>query len=184
MPANTSRSAAQVAVSVLLVLLVSGCGGKKATSTAASTPSTATVGPTTTTMPPLTAEEVAWLDAVDKLPDKMDKAFNEIPPNLTTSALNTAASKLRTCSRELRRIGVPSDRLQPVYVLAKKACAEYEKGARCFTAAARIGIPLADSPESRAMDRAIQCGFAVQGKGGELLADALNKRFEIEAATR
>lgn len=184
MPANTSRSIACLAVSILLVLLAGGCGGKKATSTAASTPSTATVGPTTTTVPPLTAEEVAWIEAVDKLPDKMDKAFKEIPPNLTTSALNTAARKLHTCSRELRQIGVPSDRLQPVYLLLKKACAEYEKGARCFTAAAHIGIPLADSPESRAMDRAIQCGFDVQMKGGELLADAMNKHFEIEASTR
>ena len=82
----------------------------------------------------MTVEEVDWLDEVDKLPEKMENAYKEIPPNLTTSALVMAASKLRTCSRELRRIGAPSDRLQPVYALAKKGCAEYDKGARCFTA--------------------------------------------------
>lgn len=177
------RRAAPLAIAVLCAVLVSGCGGQAADSTAAREPPASTLPPTTT-IPPLTAEEVAWLDAVDKLPERMEKAYKEIPPNLTTSALITAASKLRTCGRELRRIGAPTDRLQPVYALAKKGCAEYEKGARCFTAAARIGIPLADSPESRAQDRAIQCGFSADIKGGERLADALNKRFEIENSLR
>jgi hypothetical protein len=175
------RRAARLAIPVVCAVLVSGCGGQAADSTAA--PTASTLSPTTT-IPPLTAEEVAWLDAVDKLPEKMEKVYKEMPPNLTTSALVMMASKVRTCSRELRRIGAPSDRLQPVYALAKKGCAEYDKGARCFTAAARIGIPLADSPESRAMDRAIQCGFNAQIKGGERLADALNKRFEIENSLR
>jgi hypothetical protein len=177
------RSAARLAIALVCVVLVSACGGQAADSTAAREPTASTLPPTTT-IPPLTAEEVAWLDAVDKLPEKMENAYKEIPPNLTTSALGTAASKLRTCSRELRRIGAPSDRLQPVYALARKGCAEYDKGARCFTAAARIGIPLADSPESRAMDRALQCGFNAQVKGGERLGDALNKRFEIEDSIR
>jgi hypothetical protein len=183
MRSSTSRRPARLAIAVVAAVLVSGCGGQATDSTAAPEPTASTLPPTTT-IPPLTAEEVAWLDAVDKLPEKMEKAFKEIPPNLTTSARITAASKLRTCSRELRRIGAPSDRLQPVYSLAKKACAEYEKGARCFTTAARIGIPFADSPEDRALTKAIQCGFDSQVKGDELLADVLNKRYEIETAIR
>jgi hypothetical protein len=31
--------------------------------------------------------------------------------------------------RALRQLGVPTDRLQPVSSLAKKACVQYEKGA-------------------------------------------------------
>ena len=55
-----------------------------------------------------------------------------------------AASKLRTCSRELRRIGAPSDRLQPVYALAKKGCAEYDKGRDASPRPLSLGMPLAD----------------------------------------
>ena len=77
--------------------------------------------------------------------------------------------------------GSPSDRLEPVYVLVKKACKEYDKGAACFTTAARIGIPFAGSPEDRRRDKALDCGFAAQGKGTVLLADAENKGAVIRA---
>jgi hypothetical protein len=91
------------------------------------------------------------------------------------------ANSLRSCSRELARGGSPNDRLEPVYVLVKKACKQYDKGATCFTTAARIGIPFAGSPEDRRRDKALDCGFAVQGKGTVLLADAENKGAVIKA---
>jgi hypothetical protein len=91
------------------------------------------------------------------------------------------AKSFRSCRRELARGGPPSDRLEPVYVLVKKACKQYDKGAACFTTSARIGIPFAGAPEDRRRDKAFDCGFAAQGKGGVLLADAENKGAVIKA---
>src|SRR5262245_7270672 len=90
------------------------------------------------------------------------------------------ANSLRSCTRVLARGGSPSDRLQPVYALALKGCKEYNKGAACFTTAARIGIPLGGSSEDRKQTKALDCGFAAVGKGGIFLADAENKGAEIK----
>ena len=188
MSASTSRSAARLAVTVLLVLLVSGCAGKTktATSTAASQPgTTTTVAPTTTTVPPMTAKEVAWLNAIRKLHKKIDKPFLPSNLNMTRSKMVELGNALATCSRELRRIGSPSDRLQPVNVAVKKACRTYDKGAQCFATAARVsdasGAVLAGSPEERTQQRAMDCGFAAQGNGGNLLDEAEAKAAVIEA---
>jgi hypothetical protein len=129
----------------------------------------------------LTADERAWLNAIPKVRRKIDKVFTA-EGSLTRSAMVSHANALRSCRRELLAAGSPSDRLQPVYALVKKACAQYDKGARCFMTAAGIGIPLAGSPEDRAFTRAIDCGFAAQGKGLMPLFDAENKGEAIEAA--
>jgi hypothetical protein len=184
MSASTSRSAARLAVTVLLVLLVSGCAGKTktATSTAASQPgTTTTVAPTTTTVPPMTAKELAWLKAIPKVSDRIDKTM-ATTTDLTITGMLKLASSLRSCSRELARGGAPSDRLQPVYALVKKACAEYDQGAACFTTAARIGYTFAGSAEDRKQGKAIDCGFEAGAKATIILADAENKGAEIKAA--
>jgi hypothetical protein len=182
MPASTSRSPTRLAVLVLLAVLVGGCADKGTTSAAGSqaTTTSTTVAPTTTTVPPITAKELAWLKAIPKVRMKIDKSYQTIR-NLTTSGMLMLANSLRSCSRELARGGPPNDRLEPVYVLVKKACKQYDKGAACFTTAARIGIPFAGSPEDRRRDKALDCGFAVQGKGTVLLADAENKGAVIKA---
>ena len=188
MPAGTRRSAARLTVTVLVVLLVGGCGGKTATSTAAtqrSTTTATTVAPTTTTVPPMTAKEVAWLNAIRKLHKKIDKPFLPSKLNMTRSKMVELGNALGACSRELRRIGSPSDRLQPVNVAVKKACRTYDKGAQCFATAARVsdasGAVLAGSPEERTQQRAMDCGFAAQGNGGTLLDEAEAKAAVIEA---
>lgn len=189
MPANTSRSTARLAVLVLLILLVGGCGGKKATSTAASQPSATTtattVAPTTTTVPPLTAKEVAWLNAIPKLHKKIDKPFTASNLNMTRAKMVELGNALGACSRELRRIGSPSARLQPVYVIVKKACRTYDKGAQCFATAARVsdasGAVVAGTPEERTQQQAMDCGFAAQGNGGNLLDEAEAKGEDIKA---
>jgi hypothetical protein len=188
MPASTRRPAARLTVTVLLVLLVGGCGGKTATSTAATQPNTTTattVAPTTTTVPPMTAKEVAWLNAIRKLHKKIDKPFLPSNLNMTRSKMVELGNALGACSRELRRIGSPSDRLQPVNVVVKKACRTYDKGAQCFATAARVsdasGAVLAGSPEERTQQRAMDCGFAAQGNGGNLLDEAEAKAAVIEA---
>jgi hypothetical protein len=118
MPASTSRFAACLAVTVLLVVFVGGCAGKKATSTTASPPAsstTPTVAPTTTTVPPLSAKEVAWLTAVTRLHETMDEALQQPGSvQLTRAKMTSYANTLRACSRELARIGSPSDRLHPL----------------------------------------------------------------------
>jgi hypothetical protein len=182
-PAITSRRHACLAVVAVCALLVAGCADQTPnTSTAVSQPSTTstTVAATTTTVPPMTAKELAWLKAIPKVRTKIDKTM-EATSNLTIAAMRKLATTLRSCSRELARGGAPSDRLQPVYALVKKACKEYDKGAACFTTAADIGIPFGGSAEDRKQQQAIQCGFDASGKGGIHLLDAENKGDEIKA---
>jgi hypothetical protein len=186
MPASSSRSAARLAAMVVLVLLVGGCAGKTSSSTAASTPGTTatTVAPTTTgTIVPL-AEE-AWLKAVTKLHQTIDKPFTG-SINMTRAKMVELGGTLRACSRELARIGSPSHRLQPVHVLVKKACRTYDKGAECFATAARVsaadGSVVVGTPEEKTQKQAMDCGFGAQGDGGNLLSEAEAKGEEIKAS--
>jgi hypothetical protein len=187
MPATSSRSTARPAATVLLVLLVGGCAGKTATSTAASTPgtTTSTVAPTTSTVSPSRLTEEAWLTAVTKVHKTIDKPFTS-SINMTRAKMVELENTLGSCSRELARIGSPSHRLQPVYVLVKKACRTYDQGAKCFATAARVsdagGAVIAGTPEERTQKQAMDCGFAAQGDGGNLLSDAEAKGEAIQAA--
>jgi hypothetical protein len=180
MPASTSHSTVRLAAAVLLVVLVGGCADQTEEPTTAAQATTTTVAPTTTTAPPMTAKELAWLKAIPKVNRKIEKSI-ELISNLTTSGLLKLADSLRSCTRELARGGSPSDRLQPVYALVKKACREYDKGAACFRTAASVGIPFAGTPAERKQTKAIDCGFAAQGKGSVILADAENKGAEIKS---
>jgi hypothetical protein len=112
----------------------------------------------------------------------MEKVFKNAPTYATSRALRSLAYKLRGCSRELARLGPPTARLRPVEALVRKACQEYDKGAKCFEDAARISTPLAGSSEERKLEQKLQCGFAASGTGGEPLADAHNQAQEIRAA--
>jgi hypothetical protein len=120
MPATSSPSAVRLAATVLLVLLVARCAGKTATSTAASQPgattSTASTATPTTTGTVARLAEVPWLKAVTKVHQTIDKPFTS-SVNMTRAKMVELENTLRTCSRELTRIGSPSHRLQPVYVL-------------------------------------------------------------------
>jgi hypothetical protein len=178
---TSRRSGARFAVLLLLVVLAGGCAGQTdepSTAAAASSAAT-TVAPTTTTLPPLTAKELAYLKAIPKVSRKIEKSIEAIS-DLTPAGMARLATTFRSCTRELVRGGPPSERLQPVYVLVKKACREYDKGAACFTTAARVGIPFAGSPGERTQSKAIDCGFAAPGKAGIALADAENKGMEIK----
>lgn len=112
----------------------------------------------------------------------MNKVFSNAPTKMTSSALASLARQVRGCSRELARIGLaPSARLQPVYELVQQACGEYDKGAKCFADAARMGIP--SSPAAvRKFAGKVDCGFAASGTGSEPLAQAQVKAAEIKAA--
>src|SRR6266545_3465421 len=179
------RSRLMVAVAgVVLALLVGGCGGEgdegvaPVPSPSRSVP--AATAPATTAPAPMTAKELLWLHAVEKLLPKMNKAFTDSPSELTPSALKSLANEVRGCSRELARIGTPGTRLQPVYVRVTQACQEYDKGATCFADGARIGVP-SSSDAVRQLEKEIKCGFAASEKGGSPLAEAQVKAAEIKA---
>jgi hypothetical protein len=184
MPASSSRLAARLAVAVVAVLLVVGCGGQATTSTAASTTGTSPTtapAPTTTTIPPMTAQELAWLDGLRKLHEKIDKVWQDSPTNLTAGVMSALAKGLRGCSRGLARLGSPTDRLQPVYKLAKKGCAQYDKGAKCFAIAASIiAHPIASSAEERKLNQSIDCGLSAPATGSGHLTAAEVKGFDIK----
>ena len=181
MPAHTRHSALRLAVSILLVVSVAGCAGQTDEPSTAAAATTTTVAPTTTTLPPLTAEERAWLKAIPTVSRKIEKSVEAIS-DLTPAGMARLANTFRSCTRELVRGGSPSERLQPVYVLVKKACKEYDKGAACFATAASVGIPFAGSPAERKQSKAIDCGFVAPGKAGLAIADAESKGAEIKAA--
>jgi hypothetical protein len=126
--------------------------------------------------------ELAWLDAITKLHAKIDKPFlAEI--NVTQAAMVSLGRALGECSRELARIGSPTERLQPVYALVAEACARYDEGAKCFDTAASVsdqsGGVIAGTPEEQTQTNALDCGFAAQGDGGNLLTEAEARGNEI-----
>jgi hypothetical protein len=185
MPASTSRSAARLAATFLLVLLVGGCGGQPDVSTTAakattSTVAPTTVAPTTTAPPPLTAKERAWLKAVPRVSTKIEKTVGVESFYVTPERMHSYANTLRSCRRELLGAGLPSDRLRPAYALVKKACAQQDKGARCFDTAATFNPMGPGTPAARAQDRAIDRGFDKATKGLSLLADAEEEGSKIE----
>jgi hypothetical protein len=188
-PAITSRRAAWLAVAVVGAALVAGCGGGTTTSTAAPPPSASTLEPTTTTIPPLTGEEVAWLNGLTKLKETLQKKKEKIgaaaTTGLTRPLMVLLGKTLGGCSRELARLGAPSDRLQPVYALATKACQQLGKAARCQATMASLsdasgGGPPLGSPQERSWMRAGDCANAAEQKGTELLEDADAKSTEIQ----
>jgi hypothetical protein len=183
---STSRGTAYLTVAVLCALLVSGCGGKTATSTAASTPSTTTLAPattaaaTTTTAGPMTGEELVWFEAISRLHKKIDTVLTNSPSNLTSATMRATANDLRGCTRELARLGPPTARLQPVYKLAKSGCAQHDKAANCFATAAANYPPIAGTAQDRRFEHALDRGFQTPEKGSLLLAQAEIKGSEIK----
>jgi hypothetical protein len=133
----------------------------------------------------MTAAELAWVKAVTNLHKKIDKPFMVGSINMTRAKMSGLGNTLRACSRELRKIGSPSDRLQPVYVLVQKACRTYDKGARCFAKAVSVsdasGATIAGTPQARTQRRSLSCGFAAQGNGGNLLGEAEAKAATVKA---
>ena len=79
MPTLTSRRAVFLTAAVMAALLVGGCAGQTADSTAGTAPgTTASTLPTTTTAPPLTTEEVAWLDALTNMKETFEKKRDKV----------------------------------------------------------------------------------------------------------
>jgi hypothetical protein len=127
-------------------------------------------------------EELVRLEAISKLHREIDKVLVNSPSTMTSATLRTLANDLRGCGRELARLGVPSDRLQPVYTLTKRGCAQYDKGAQCLATAADIPAPIPGAAAERKFKQTLDCGFKTPGQGSLLLAEAEQKGFEVKAA--
>jgi hypothetical protein len=187
MPAAARRYVHHLAVSIVVALFVGACGGQPDKSTAVSgTTTTASaptsLAPTTTAPPPLTAKERAWLKAIPRVSSKIEKTVGATNITVTPATMHSYANTLRSCREELLAAGSPSTRLQPVYALVKRACAQCGKAARCFNTAATLNPMGPGTPAARAQDRAIECGLDVAVKGLSLLADAESAGSKIQAA--
>jgi hypothetical protein len=193
MPTLTSRRAVCLAAAVMAALLVGGCAGQAADSTAGTAPrTTASTLPTTTTAPPLTTEEVAWLDALTKMKETFEKKRDKVLRAGTggvSRALEALLGKtVGACGPDLARVGPPpSDRLQPVYALARKACQQFGKAARCHATVVRLSLPsggvVVGSPQERPWKQASRCAQIAGDKGMELLSQAFAKGVEIQVET-
>jgi hypothetical protein len=195
MPSTTGRHAGGTVAAVVLVLLVAGCGGGAAKPAASATPqpsatqtpttSTPTPTPTKTGPGPMTAAELAWLAAVQRMHAKVDATFRKTT-NLTRAAMLSLSSALGECRRVLRRIGQPTARLKPVLALVNKACVQFDTGAKCWATAARVsdagGAVEAGTPAERTQSQAISCGSAGYGDGSNTLTDAEARGEEIKVA--
>jgi hypothetical protein len=182
----TSRLTIRLAAIVALALLASGCAGEavkpadNAAKKAAPTPS-ATAAANRVETGHMSAEEVRWLNALERLLPRMNKVFEDIPSDVTTAALVALANGAGGCSRELARMGPASTRLQPVEALVQQACREYDKGAKCFADVARMAVLIGSATE-RKLEQQIECGFAASATGGMPLGAAVMKAQEIKAA--
>jgi hypothetical protein len=174
-------TAAVAGLGAAVLLAAGGCAGHQAAPAPASARSTAASTPAPTATP-LTAAELAWITAVTSLHHKVDKPFRASSMTMTRAKMTELGNALRTCHRELGRMGAPGTRLQPVYVMVTKACRALDRGARCFAKAASVsdaaGATVAGTPEARIQNRSLSCGFAAQGNGSNLLSGA-----EAQAAT-
>lgn len=130
---------------------------------------------------PLVSDD-EWLAEVERVRQEIDRDFYGLGPELSAPVMREMAQVLRTCSRELESIGAPSSELDEVHALVRKACRQFDKGAKCLRTAARIGIPFGGSDEDRRQSRAIDCGFNSANRGSMLLfeADAEVQGLEIE----
>jgi hypothetical protein len=186
MPFNTGRSAIRLATLTLLALLAGGCGGGSASPTAAAPTATTTAAPTTTAVPTLNAKELAWLNGVSAVRTKVENSFQAKGSGPVTRAIMLESSnQLAAWSRQLRRLGAPTDRLQPAHTLVRKVIQTYDKGAKCYARAAGAvsasGALVAGTLEERIARESLDCADAALGNGTNMLYKVDAKATELKA---
>jgi hypothetical protein len=104
---------------------------------------------------------------------------------VTRAIVVESGNKLAAWSRQLRRLGAPTDRLQPAYTLVSKVIRTYDKGAKCYARVAGVvsasGAVVAGTPEERIVTEGLDCGGAAEGNGTNLLYKADAKGEELRA---
>jgi hypothetical protein len=86
---------------------------------------------------PLTSSE-RWVEGLTALQADMNNAEPPSGVAVTPAALHVTAGKLRRCTPELAGLGPPPGPLRTAYRQARQACADFERGAKCYTAAAPV----------------------------------------------
>jgi hypothetical protein len=186
MSSTTGRSAIRLTTLILLALLVGGCGEDSASPTAAPAATTTTAALTTTTIPPLDAKERAWLKGISAVRTNVENSFQVKGSGPVTRAIMLeSGNELAAWSRQLRRLGAPTDRLQRAHTLVKKVIHAYAKGAKCYARAAGAvsasGAFVAGTPEERIARESLDCADAALGNGTNLLYKADAKGDELKA---
>jgi hypothetical protein len=186
---GTLHRPARFLIIVALVLVTSGCNDQPTTTAPTSgpitsSPSPTAASPTVTAAQPLTAQERAWLQALTKLHQTLDKGlFPEHTVVITPSKLRSSETLMRSCSKELARIGAVSARLRPVLALAQQACRQYDKGAACYAVARRYLNDYSTAAQKK-VEQNLTCGDNAAGDGSNLLSEAEAKGREIDLAAR
>ena len=186
---NGVRGISRLPIIVALVLVASGCDGQPATTAPTagpitSSPSPTPPTPTVTAAPPLTPEERAWLQAITKLHQTLDKGLmGQESVVITPSKLRSWETLMRSCGKEQARIGPASARLQPVQALVQQACRQFDKGAACYAVARRYINSYTTAGQKKA-EQNLTCGGNAAGDGSNLLGDAEAKGREIESAAQ
>ena len=174
MPAITRRRAACLVATVVIALLVAGCGDQAADSTTAAPATTATattVEPTTTTKPPATPAEKAWIAGVRKLRQRIDRTLLRSGV-LTQARLREEQQAARSCRPGLDKLADPGERFAKAVQRAQRACASY---ARSAAALARVApyLNTASPRVDQLLNQAIE--HAGNGSNGLREAEAMAK---------
>jgi len=85
-----------------------------------------------------------WLTGLTALKTQMNNAEPPSEVTITPDSLLVTAGKLSRCSAELARLGPPPGPLIATYHQASQACADYERGAKCY----KVAAPEVDSGQA------------------------------------
>jgi hypothetical protein len=175
---RTSHGRYSMISALLLVLPLTACD---AATKESATPQANATTPAGRAAGPMTKQELAWIAGITALRKPLEKDLKSTQVVMTETKMRSYEKLLGGCSPGLAQLGSPSQRLQPVYAIAKKACGQADKGARCWAQSAKIGTPIAGSANDRKFTKAMDCGFNAFGDTHNLLAEAEAKAEEIKA---
>ncbi len=130
----------------------------------------------------LSGGEVAWLAGISSLKMTMAQAMASGSMVINSASLRMIAGQLRHCTTDLAKLGPATKPLQPVYRIARQSCAQYERGAACASAAARIPFGPTGIASAK-LNRLIDCSLAGVNRGSARMADAVVKGDEIQGAS-
>jgi hypothetical protein len=120
-----------VLVPCALLLLTAACGEQDDRPTAAAT--STTVAATTTTKAPATAAELAWVEGLTALRERLEERTRpQEGVALTQAKMREFIAAGRSCTPSLAKLGTPSARLQGAHRTAEAGCRLYARSAEAW----------------------------------------------------